>query len=183
MAHSSSQAGRLLAVTALGTHRAGLALELVQEMTQRGCGVLDSRISPLGASLCANFLVGGNWSALGRLETALPGIGERLGLKIHFQRTDMPGTEPKLRPYAVDVVAPQRADLLEQLLDFFHHQDVLVNEAVTVNYASGQTGAAMCNLHLTVNVPIDQHPQALRDAFLDLCDDLHADGMLDPIKS
>lgn len=183
MSPSPSQTGRLLAVTALGTHRAGLALELVREMAERGCNILDSRISPLGASLSASFLVGGNWSALGRLETALPGIGERLGLKVSCLRTDTAPPEPRFRPYAVDVVAPQRNDLLAQLLDFFHGQEVAVAEAVTINYASGQTTAPMCNLHLTVNVPVDQHPQALRDSFLDLCDELNADGVLDPIKS
>jgi len=50
-------------------------------------------------------------------------------------------------------------------------------------YESGFTGAPMCSIHLALQVPMTQHPQSLREAFMDLCDDLHADGMLDPIKS
>jgi glycine cleavage system transcriptional repressor len=76
-----------------------------------------------------------------------------------------------------------RIDLLSHLLAFFDEQGVRVREVVTQNYASGYTGADMCNVHLVVHVPVDQHPQALRDAFMDLCDELNADGLFDPIKS
>jgi glycine cleavage system transcriptional repressor len=36
---------------------------------------------------------------------------------------------------------------------------------------------------MVCHVPVSQHPQALREAFMDLCDDLNADGMMDPIKT
>lgn len=183
MQKTPPEAGRWLAVSAIGSNQDGLALDLVRSIQERGCTILDSRIVPLGRSLSASFLVSGNWSALGRLETALPALAERLGLKISYHRTEGSTTEPQFRPYAVEVVAPQRGDLLVQLLDFFRGQDVVVSEVVTQNYASSHTGAAMCNLHLVVNVPIDQHPQAMRDSFMDLCDELNADGVLDPIKS
>ncbi len=183
MQKSPPEAGRWLAINAIGANQDGLALEIVRSIQDRGCTILDSRIVALGKSLSANFLVSGNWSALGRLETALPGLAERHGLKISYHRTEASASEPQFRPYAVEVVAPQRNDLLAQLLDFFRGQDVVVSEVVAQHYASSHTGAAMCNVHLVVNVPVDQHPQAMRDSFMDLCDELNADGVLDPIKS
>jgi glycine cleavage system transcriptional repressor len=53
----------------------------------------------------------------------------------------------------------------------------------TQKYQSTHTGAGMVSVQMVLHVPVNQHPQALRESFMDLCDDLNADGMLDPIKS
>lgn len=177
------QSGRMLAVTALGVLRDGLINELIHEVSDRGCEIAHSRIVSLGQCLSASFLVTGNWSALGRLETALPGLNDKLGITLLSQRTGEAPPQPTLRPYVVDIVAPQRDDLMVQLLDFFHNRSIHVEECVGMNYQAGYTQAAMCNLHLAINIPASERPQSLREAFLDLCDELSADGILDPIKS
>lgn len=172
-----------LALTAYGVEREGQATELVQNILDRGCEIVECRVAHLGTTFTANLIVGGNWSSLGRLETALPTLAERMSLHIHFQRTDTTPPQAKFRPYAVEVVAPRRSELLTHLFSFFESQEVRVREVATQEYASSYTGAAMCNVHLVVHVPVNQHPQALRDSFMDLCDELNADGMFDPIKS
>jgi glycine cleavage system transcriptional repressor len=173
----------LLALIAIGPEREGQVTELVRTILERGCEIVECRLAHMGASLTASLVVTGNWSTLGRLETALPAMAERLSLKLQVQRCTDAVPQNTFRPYAVEVVAPQRIDLLSHLLAFFDEQGVRVREVVTQNYASGYTGADMCNVHLVVHVPVDQHPQALRDAFMDLCDELNADGLFDPIKS
>lgn len=173
----------LLALTAIGPEREGQVTELVRAILDRGCEIVECRLAHLGACFTCGLVVTGNWSSLGRLETALPSLAERLSLKLHLHRCETAVSQSKYRPYGVEVVAPVRPDLLNHLLAFFDAQEVLVREIVTQEYASGYTGADMCNIHLVVHVPIDQHPQALRDGFMDLCDELNADGMFDPIKS
>ena len=64
MQKSPPEAGRWLAVSAIGANQDGLALDLVRSIQERGCTILDSRIVPLGRSLSDSFLVSGNWSAL-----------------------------------------------------------------------------------------------------------------------
>lgn len=177
------ETSNLLAFTVIGAEREGQVTELVRAVLDRSCEIVECRLAHLGASLTASFVVTGNWSTLGRLETALPALAERLSLKLQAQRTENAPPQNTTRPYAVEVVAPRRTDLLNHLLAFFDAQEVRVREVVTQAYASGYTGAEMCNVHLVVHVPVDQHPQALRDAFMDLCDELNADGMFDPIKS
>ncbi|MGH8456370.1 MAG: ACT domain-containing protein, partial [Stenotrophobium sp.] len=66
----------LLSISALSRSRPGVPLELFRAIRERGCEVEDCRIAPIGDRLAANMVVSGNWSALGRLETALPGIAE-----------------------------------------------------------------------------------------------------------
>ncbi|MDA3920946.1 MAG: amino acid-binding protein [Salinisphaera sp.] len=172
-----------LSIVALGANRDKLARDLVTAIARRGCEIVECRITPLGDRFSACLLLAGNWSAMGKMESALPGLAEHLGLSIQFQHTRPAPAEPDYRPYAAEVVAPQHAKLLGELIGFFTEQDVRVHEASVQAYQSGLTGADMCTLHMSLQVPVDHHPQTLRDAFMDICDDLHADGLLDPIKS
>lgn len=173
----------LLSISVLARPRPQLPLELFRAINERGGEVEDCRIAPVGELLTANMVVSGNWSALGRLETALPGIAEKLGFQVRFQRCGAREPMPDFRPYAADVIAPRQPALLVHLLEFFHSQDVEVPEMTTQRYVSSYTGAGMCSVQMVLHVPVNQHPQALRESFMDLCDDLNADGMLDPIKS
>lgn len=173
----------LLTISVLGRPKPQLALELFKAIRERGGEVEDCRIAQIGDRLTANLLVSGNWSTLGRLETALPGIAEKLEMQVRFERCEARSFNPEYRPYAAEVIAPQQADLLVHLLEFFENQDVEVAEISTQKYSSTYTGAEMCSVQMVLHVPVNQHPQALRESFMDLCDDLNADGMLDPIKT
>src|SRR5687767_2164131 len=113
-----------LSISVLATPRPQLALELFKAIRERGCEVEDCRIAPVGDRLAASLLVSGNWSAMGRLETALPGIAQKLDLQVQFGRCGARPQNPEFRPYAVEVIAPQQQDLLVHLLEFFHGQDV-----------------------------------------------------------
>ncbi len=181
---SKSNRERYLAVVAIGPNQQTLALDMIRSISERGCVILDCRMAPMGQSLTVSLLISGNWSALGRLETALPSLADKLGVRIQYESTEIrPSADTDYRPYAAEVIAPSKSDLLPQVLDFFHDQHIRINELLAQEYRSTHTGAAMCNLSLVVHIPVSQHPQALRESFMDLCDELNADGILDPIKS
>lgn len=180
---TAAQTPEYLSISVLAPPRPQIGLELFRAIRERGGEVEDCRIAPLGDRLTVNLIVSGNWSTLGRLETALPGVAEKLELQVRFERCGPREQNPEFRPYAADVIAPQQADLLVNLLEFFKGQDVIVAEMSSQKYSSGHTGAFMCSVQMVLHVPVNQHPQALRESFMDLCDDLNADGMLDPIKT
>lgn len=173
----------LLAVCALGPHRDDGAEKFLHAIIDRGGEIADCRVAGLGASLSLNFLISGDWSALGRLESALPGLAEQLGLSVQYHRTPRRGPQNELRPYNVDLLAPRTTDLTLNLMHFFSEQGVTVVELTSQDYQSAHTGAEMCSVQMLVHIPLTHHPAALREAFMDLCDELHADGILDPIKT
>ena len=69
------------------------------------------------------------------------------------------------------------------IVGFFAHHGVSVIEAVCQPYDTHLTTASMVNLQLVLMVPTNAQPPALREAFMDFCDDYNADGIFDPIKS
>lgn len=172
-----------LCLVALGASRDRLAADLINAISRRGCNVTDCRITPLGKHFSAAIMINGNWSAMARMESALPGLAEHLGLAIQYDHGQPDGDAPDYRPYSAEIIAPQQPRLLGALLDFFAQQGTRIIEASTQEYDSSFTGATMCTIHMALQVPLSQHPQTLRDTFMDLCDDLHADGLLDPIKT
>ena len=178
-----SKADNLLSISVLAPSRPRITLDLFRAVRERGCEIEDCRLAPAGALVGASLLISGSWAALGKLETALPNIAQKFDMQVQFARCGEREAAPDYRPYAVEVFAPQHADLIVHLLEFFAGQDVDVPEVMIQKYASQHTGASMCSVHMVVHVPVNQHPQALRESFMDLCDDLNADGLLDPIKT
>ena len=75
-----------LSIVALGRNRDKLARDLVGAIARRGCEISECRITPLGDQFSASMLLRGNWSAMGKMESALPGLAEHLGLAVQFQR-------------------------------------------------------------------------------------------------
>lgn len=177
------KANHFLAVCVLGPARSGLLQRLVRTILDRGGEIAECRMAPLGNFQSVNCLVAGDWSALGRLEAALPGLAQQMEGEALLARVEQRPTAPEYRPYSVDIVAPDSNDLMAQLLHFFSQQGVVVTDLGAQRYESAYTGAYMANLQLSVNVPVSHHPPALREAFMDLCDELHADGIMDPIKN
>lgn len=172
-----------LCLVALGANRDRLAADFVNAIARRGCNITDCRITPLGSHFAASLMLSGNWSAMAKMESALPGIAEGLGLTIQYQHGHPNGSAREYRPYSAEIIAAQQPRLLGVLLDFFDSQGVQIVEVSAQDYNSGLTGADMCTVHLALHVPLSQHPQLLRDSFMDLCDELQADGLLDPIKT
>jgi glycine cleavage system transcriptional repressor len=172
-----------LSIIALGSNKPDLAEQLINAVMERGCEIQDCRAFPVGSKLSVSLLVRGNWSELGRLESALPGLSERFATTIHFARSERQPRAPQYRAYAVEVIAPRQHQLLPRLLHFFSEQGAIVDEISAQEFESAHTGAAMCNLQLMVDVPLNGHPPALRESFMDLCDELSADGILDPVKT
>jgi glycine cleavage system transcriptional repressor len=51
-----------------------------------------------------------------------------------------------------------------------------------MRYQAMQTGAAMFQAQFTIGVPDKLHIAALRDDFLEFCDGLNLDAIMDPVK-
>src|SRR5699024_1594198 len=74
-----------LCLVALGHSRERLAADLVNAVARCGCNISDCRITPLGTHFAASLMHSGNWSAMAKMESALPGVAEDLGLAVQYE--------------------------------------------------------------------------------------------------
>ena len=172
-----------LVLTALGEDRPGLVDSLSETILQCGCNIEDSRMIALGGEFAIILMIGGQWNALAKLEGALPGMGKKLGMTISSRRTEGDGKiKPGVLPYAVDVVALDNPGIVHHLARFFSARDINIEELSTSSYSAAHTGTPMFSVHMEIAIPADTRIAALRDEFLDFCDELNLDAIIEPVK-
>ncbi len=86
-------------------------------------------------------------------------------------------------PYSVDVVCLDQTGIVSSSPGFFSVAGHRHRRAVdTRSYAAAHTGAPMFAVQMIVNVPSRIHLSTLREEFLELCDQLNLDAILEPVK-
>jgi glycine cleavage system regulatory protein len=129
------------------------------------------------------LLVSGNWAAIGKLEKALAKLSEDKPLSISVRKTDERVSEIERMPYGIDIVSLDQPGIVFSLANFFAAQDIEISDLATRRYAAAHTGSQMFAVQMTINVPSTTSISQLRDEFLDLCDQLNLDAILEPVKA
>lgn len=173
-----------LVISALGEDHPGIVNNLSKVILDYGCNIEDSRMTVLGGEFAAILLVEGRWNTLAKVENAIPELQRTLGLTITSKRTgERSRTDDKI-PYAVDVVAMDHPGIVNQLAGFFadRRPPINIEDMATTTYAAAHTGTPMFSVHMTVGIPADTHIATLREQFMEYCDDLNLDAVLEPLK-
>lgn len=180
--NSRSRLKTYLVISALGSDRPGMVEHLTRVIDESGCIVRDSRMTGLGAEFAMQLVVEGNWNNIAMLETSLPALEKRQELILQFKRTELRPPSDNLLPYGVEAVSVQQAGIVHHLAHFFSSRGINIAELVTNAYSASTTGTPMFSVQLTVNVPADLQIAALREEFMDFCDHLNLDAVLEPVK-
>lgn len=171
-----------LAISALGTDRTGLVHELTRLIAECGASISESRMAALGTEFAMLLLVSGNWHSLARLETEVKKLADAGSLVLQVKRTEPRSARAEMLPYSVDVVCLDQTGIVSHLSGFFSARGIDIAELSTRAYAAAHTGAPMFSVQMIVNVPGKVHLSALREEFMDFCDRLNLDAILEPVK-
>lgn len=170
-------------INAIGPVDGRLLATLARRINDSGCTMLESRCAALGGEFVISALAGGSWDALAKLEGALTRLQRDEDIVLHWKRTSGRQPSSKLLPYMVEVVAADRPGILHRLAEFFARRDIQIEHLASSRYAASLTGAEMFSANLTIGIPADTHIASLRDEFLEFCDTMNLDAILDPVKS
>ncbi len=171
-----------LVIAALGEDRPGLVDQISGWILESGCSIADSRMMVLGGEFSVLLLVSGNWNNLAKLEDQLGQAQEKLGMVLTIKRTETRPPGGDFLPYAVDVVALDHPGIVHNLANFFSRRSINIQDLSTTSYAAAHTGTRMFAVHMTLDVPADTHIASLREEFLDVCDQLNLDAVIEPVK-
>ncbi len=171
-----------LVISALGKDRPGLVDALSRCVLEAGCNIADSRMTVLGGDFAVILLVAGNWNTLSKLEDQLPNLARQLDMTITARRTEPVEARGALLPYAVEVVSLDHPGIVHNLASFFSGRGINIQDLTTTTYAAAHTGTPMFAVHLVIEVPAEIHIAALRDEFMDFCDQLNLDAVMEPLK-
>jgi glycine cleavage system transcriptional repressor len=83
----------------------------------------------------------------------------------------------------VDVVALDHAGIVHELANFFATRAINIQDMTTTAFSAAHTATPLFSVRMVVEVPAQQHIASLREEFLDLCDELNLDGVIEPAKA
>jgi glycine cleavage system transcriptional repressor len=174
---------QFIVICALGSDRTGLVYDLTRAVLDCSGNIVDSRMSSLGNEFAMLLLVSGNWHTLAKLETELKKLSDSSGITVTVRRTEPRAARPDVMTYSVDVVCLDQPGIVHHLAGFFSSRGIDIAELSTRSYAAAHTGAPMFAVQLVVHIPAKIHIAALREEFMDLCDQLNLDAILEPLKA
>jgi glycine cleavage system transcriptional repressor len=178
----STTAKQYLVISALGHDRPGIVRNLTRPLTDAGANILDSRMSILGGEFAILMMIEGSWDTIAKLENQLPGLQQKLDLTITVRRTGSQHQDEAALPYSVNVVSLDHPGIVSHLAEFFSNRNINIQDLYTDSYRAAHTGTPMFTANMTVNIPGDVSIARLREEFLDFCDSLNLDGILEPGK-
>ena len=174
---------QLIVISAVGSDRTGVVQDLTKVILSCDGNIQESRMTTLGSEFAMLLLVSGNWATLNKLEQGLNKLGESKNLLISIRQTDARAPEGDRMPYAVDIVSLDQQGIVFNLANFFATRDIDIADVATRSYAAAHTGSPMFAVQMSINVPSTVHVAQLREEFLEICDRLNLDAILEPVKA
>jgi glycine cleavage system transcriptional repressor len=172
-----------LVLQALGADKQGTLDSLSRACTQSGCQILDSRWVVLGEDFSFGALLRGSWSAIAKLETALPKLEQKLASSIMVKRTQ-PSEKMRLcLPYSIQIISQERPGVIEAITAFLTRHEVHIGDMKTETYLAPRTHAPMLLVDMVVSIPAKVSFSTLRDDFIVYCEDHNLDAVMDPYKN
>jgi glycine cleavage system transcriptional repressor len=169
-------------VTASASQPRSPLLPLTKRIADCGCNLVETRLAALGQEVVVSALASGSWDAIAKFEATAARLEREEGMRLQVTRTGPRTPESASLPYMIEVVAADKAGVLFELAEFFSSRGIAVEQLNSTRYKAMQTGAEMFTAQITVGIPAKTHIAALRDDFLEFCDSLNLDAIMDPIK-
>jgi glycine cleavage system transcriptional repressor len=172
-----------LIITALGEDKPGIVNTITETILECGCNLGNSRMSVLGGEFAIILLASGNWNTVAKLESQLSTLQDSLGMHIFSKRTEPRKTQKNIMAYSADVISIDHPGIVHKLSNFFSKKKINIEELATSTYSGAHTGTPMFSVHMEIGIPSDSNIAELREAFMDFCDNLNLDAVLEPIKN
>ena len=155
---------------------------LARRVADCGCNIAETRVAAVGSDVSVLVLATGSWDAIAKLESALARLERDEQVRLLHFRTGAKPQQTNLLPYVVEVVAADKPGILFQIAEFFQQHSISIEQLMSTRYRAMQTGADMFSAQITIGIPANTHIAALRDDFLEFCDGLNLDAIMDPMK-
>ena len=171
-----------LAITALGNHQINFIAEILPAIRDCKCNVLEIRSSRLAQSTAAYLLIQGNWNQIAKLESTLDIIQRRLDIKIQTLRPDQKDKPKECIPYSLETISLDRDNITESITSFLFDREIDIEEITGSCYQAPYIQTSVFSTKFVLLIPPQIHLLSLREEFLDFCDQLNIDAILEPIK-
>ncbi len=172
-----------LVISALGHDGPGIVDAVSSQIFDCACNIEDSRMTVLGQEFALILMVSGRWDSVAKLEAAMDALSNKLDLTIQHRRTEPRKLSGDQLPYSIEISSMDQAGIVQNLSRFLSKRDINIEDMSTAQYAAPHTGTPMFAVNVEIGVPTATQISTLREDFLDFCDQLNLDAVLEPSKA
>ena len=171
-----------ITITALGNQSTPFISEILAAVSSCHCNVVELRLSHLAQSTASYLLVDGNWNHIAKLETILDSLQKRLEIQIHTLRPETEPKEPEGIPYSLETISLDHNNVIEDITSFLLDHRIRIEEITASSFQGPYIQSSIFSTKFILLIPPEVRLLALREEFLDFCDNLNIDAIIEPIK-
>ncbi len=171
-----------LTITALGNKSTLFISEILATISSCQCTVQELKSSNLAQSTAAFLLVDGNWNNIAKLETLLDNLQNRLEIKINTLRPEPISKKPNAIPYSLETISVDRHNVIEDITNFLYEREICIEQINACSYPAPYIQTLVFSTQFILHIPSQVRLLVLREEFLDFCDTLNIDAVIEPIK-
>ncbi|MDD4915650.1 MAG: transcriptional regulator [Methylococcales bacterium] len=171
-----------LAITVLGNKSSDFLVETLSAVSACQCRVLELRTASLQHITSLFMVMDGNWNHIAKLEGMLDTLAKRLLMQISFLRPETGAATQEGVPYMLETISMDKKDLLFAVTSFLLERGILIEEITASRHQAAFFNNTVFSSKFILLVPDDVRVLSMREEFLDFCDNLNIDAILEPIK-
>lgn len=132
--------------------------------------------------ICYLF-INGNWNHIAKLESSLTSLHQSHGIGLQMHRLEQLQEYPDSIPYLIETLGLDNKEILTNLMVFLTQRDINILEISSSRYPASHVNSTLFSSKFLIAIPQQQALIMFREEFLDYCDQLNIDTLLEPLKS
>jgi glycine cleavage system transcriptional repressor len=170
-----------LLITAVGPDRAGLVDELSEELANRRLNIETSRMARLGGEFAMLLLVAGPSAEISRLAVDPGVLAGGSGLQLQARETSSDSRKTAAVPFAIRGAGMDHPGIVHEIAALLHRFGVGIDAMDTEVGCAPNSGTPIFGMEAVVSVPDKVRIKELREALLELADELNMDIDFSPL--
>ncbi len=171
-----------LAITALGEKKPQFLAALLIAVSNCRCNLLELRASHLSLSTATYLLVEGDWSQIAKLESTLDSLQSRLGIQTSSIRPEQPSALNEFMPFTLETMSVSCNEVVKEITQFLLSRQIEIEEISASRYVTSYGNTPVFSTRFLISIPASTRLLALREEFMEFCDNLNLDAILEPLK-
>ena len=171
-----------LTLVALGKKNTHFIAEILAAVSSCNCSVKELRSSQLAETTASYLLIEGDWNHIAKLESILDSIQKQLEISIQTLRPENKPVDREGIPYTLETISLNHDDIIESITRFLLDRDVEIEEINASCYQASYIQSPIFSTKFILLIPPEVRLLALREEFLDFCDHLNIDAIIEPVK-
>ena len=174
-----------LAISVLGEKNDAFIAEMLSAVSSCQCNIIDLRTSGLTRIASAYLMIEGSWNRIAKLEVLLESLKSQFNIQISFFRpeeTEKNKSQLEGVPYSLEIISMEKKDLLFAISSFLVERGICIEEIHASRYQALFFNNTVFSSKFVLLVPPEVRILSLREEFLDFCDSINIDAILEPIK-